>query len=108
MKQHIVSIHVVALLAVQLSTPSQAVGGYLAYCPCMGRFGNQADQFIGSLAFARGVGRTLVLPPWVMYTTSMGRVEMLDWDSVFNFTVLEECHKVITMQQFMEEQADQI
>ena len=55
---------------------------------------------------ARVVGRTLV--PWVMYTTSMGRVEMLDWDSVFNFTVLEECHKVITMKQFMEEQADQI
>ena len=52
------------------------------------------------------MGRTLV--PWVMYTTSMGRVEMLDWDSVFNFTVLEECHKVITMKQFMEEQADQI
>ena len=108
MKQHILTSHVLTLLSVQLSTPSHADGGYLAYCPCMGRFGNQADQFLGSLAFARGVGRTLVLPPWVMYTSSMGRVEMLDWDMVFNTTVLEKYHKVITMKQFMEEKADQI
>ena len=108
MKQHILTSHVLTLLSVQLSTPSHADGGYLAYCPCMGRFGNQADQFLGSLAFARGVGRTLVLPPWVMYTTSVGRAEMLDWDSVFNITVLGKYHKVITMKQFMEEQADQI
>ena len=51
---------------------------------------------------------TLVLLPWViMYTTSVGRVEMMDWDMVFNTTVLEEYHKVITMNQFME-MVDQI
>ena len=101
-------IHVLSLLSVQLSTPSPATAGYLAYCPCMGRFGNQADQFLGSLAFAKGLGRILVLPPWVMYTATMGRVDMVDWDSAFNITVLGEYHEVIPMKQFMEEQAEQI
>jgi len=102
------SVPMVLLLSVQLSTPTLVTDGYLAYCPCMGRFGNQADQFLGSLAFARGLGRILVLPPWVMYSNTMGKVDLVSWDSVFNVTVLGEYHKVITMKQFMEETADQV
>jgi len=104
MKYHIAIFHALVLLPLHCL----AGVGYLLYCPCMGRFGNQAEQFLGSLAFAKGINRTLVLPPWILYTASLGKVELIAWDSIFNVTLLGDYHEVITMEHFMDEKAEEV
>ncbi|KAK3925190.1 GDP-fucose protein O-fucosyltransferase 1 [Frankliniella fusca] len=77
--------------------------GYIVYCPCMGRFGNQADHFLGSLGFAKGLNRTLVLPPWVEYRYGQPRSIQVPFSNYFNVTKLLDFHKVITMESFMQD-----
>lgn len=73
--------------------------GYLMYCPCMGRFGNQAEQFIGSLSFAKGMNRTLVLPPFISYG-QYAKISLTPFDSLFDVDELRKYHRVITMERF--------
>ncbi|XP_066597283.1 GDP-fucose protein O-fucosyltransferase 1 [Prorops nasuta] len=77
------------------------INGYILYCPCMGRFGNQADHFLGSLGFAKAINRTLVLPPWVEYRTGETKSIQVPFNNYFNISQLAKCHKVMIMEDFM-------
>lgn len=68
--------------------------GYILFCLCMGRFGNQADHFLGGLHFAKLLDRTLILPPWRTYKN----VPFTEW---FQLEALSEYHRVITAEEFM-------
>lgn len=82
--------------------------GYLAFCPCMGRFGNQMEQFVGVLAFAKGLNRTLVLPPLIEYRTGETRSIQVPFDKYFEVEPLMAYHRVVLMHDFMKEIAPEV
>ena len=51
------------------------------------RFGNQADQLLGVMALAKGLKRTLVLPPWVEYSPGERLPKMVPWDKYFQVSI---------------------
>ncbi|CAF0800266.1 unnamed protein product [Didymodactylos carnosus] len=75
--------------------------GYILFCLCMGRFGNQAEQFLGGLAFAKLLNRTLILPPWRTYKN----IPFTDW---FEIEPIREYHRVIEAYDFMSNLAPRV
>lgn len=92
----LILLHVGAVL-------SNVSNGYIAYCPCMGRFGNQADHFLGALAFSKGLNRTLILPPWVEYRYGNPRSTQIPFNTYFKIEKLAEYNNVVTMESFMKD-----
>lgn len=72
--------------------------GYIIFCPCMGRFGNQVDQLLGVMQFARNLDRTLVLPNFIEY--EYPKTTMVPFESIFEVSYMKKYVKVIRMASF--------
>ncbi|XP_012233286.1 GDP-fucose protein O-fucosyltransferase 1 [Linepithema humile] len=84
------------------------INGYIAYCPCMGRFGNQADHFLGALGFAKALNRTLLVPAWVEFRTGEPKSIQIPFNTYFNLSQVQSCHKALLMEDFMRDIAPRI
>ncbi|KRX91268.1 Syntaxin-6 [Trichinella pseudospiralis] len=68
-----------------------------------GRFGNQVEQFLGTLSFAKHINRTLVLPPFIEYDST--QTKMIRFTDYFQLKPLLKYHRAIEMSKFIRDVA---
>lgn len=83
-----------------LTAASANQNGYIVYCPCMGRFGNQAEQLLGSLLFAKSLNRTLVLPPFIHYDRNHNPI-FINFQDVLQIEHITKYHQVVLLDEFI-------
>jgi len=85
-----------------LAKPKWSPRGYLLYCPCMGRFGNQIDQFLGAIEFTKQLGRVLILPHFVEYPIDhpLSRI-FPPFSTIFNVSTISQYLEVIDQPTFI-------
>lgn len=74
--------------------------GFIMYCPCMGRFGNQAEQMLGALLFAKSVNRTLLIPPFIHYGLNH-KVILEPLERIIELDSLKQFHHVMSLEEFV-------
>lgn len=82
--------------------------GYVLFCPGMGGFDNQVEQFLGTIDFAKELDRTLVLPHWIEYHKTDKDADIVPFEKYFQIEAIQKHTKVITMQEFMVEIAPKV
>ncbi len=82
--------------------------GYILFCPGMGGFDNQVEQFLGAVDFAKALDRTLVLPYWIEYHLADKDADQIPFEKYFQLGAIQKHTKAITMDEFMNEIATQI
>ncbi|KAI1284899.1 GDP-fucose protein O-fucosyltransferase 1 [Halotydeus destructor] len=94
-------VYIKLILVSSLADLELDPNGYIIYCPCMGRFGNQAEQFLGSLNFAKHLNRTLVLPPFIEYQSDR-TIKFVPFEDYIQVEPLKQFHRVVTLEEFLE------
>lgn len=87
---------------------NEEAAGYFVFILSMGRYGNQMEHLLGVLGRIKATNRTLVLPPFVNYS-SVPVPTFVPFDQVFKTSELRKYYpKIITMEHFMEQLAPTI
>ena len=88
------------LCDVQEETFEWDANGYLAFCPCMGRIGNQLEYTLQAFDLALATGRTLILPHFIDWDAHPTRFPAFDdWYDVAH--VRKSMPNALTWPQFL-------
>ncbi|CAF3753219.1 unnamed protein product [Rotaria socialis] len=103
MNRCVVGILISLIFVLEVKTTEHDIdpNGYILFCLCMGRFGNQAEHFLGGLAFSKLINRTLIVPPWRTYKN----IPYSEW---FQIESLRSYHRVIDAEDFMQNLAPRV